>query len=157
MLNEEFPLTLLVTWSIYALTWLCYDTCNAMDNRLNIKSTPAIFSVHSWTTDVVITVENEQAFGIAKHVLASHLWLIQAVERAVDCNERCTYAALIIHCVDCIAAEYLTLHSLGTNCSSFLLFILINKWQFYDIKASFETYVLYSILYWFFIQIMSTK
>jgi hypothetical protein len=27
------------------------------------------------------------------------LWLIQAVKRGVDCNERWLYAALIIHCI----------------------------------------------------------
>jgi hypothetical protein len=32
-------------------------------------------------------------------------WLNQAVTRGVDCNERCLYVALIIHCVDCSVAE----------------------------------------------------
>jgi hypothetical protein len=32
-------------------------------------------------------------------------WLYQAVTRGVDCNERGLYAALIIHCVDCMRSR----------------------------------------------------
>jgi hypothetical protein len=32
-------------------------------------------------------------------------WLIHAVKRGVDCNERYLYTALIIRCVDCSVAE----------------------------------------------------
>jgi hypothetical protein len=32
-------------------------------------------------------------------------WLNHAVERGIDCNVRGLYALLIIHCVDCCAAE----------------------------------------------------
>jgi hypothetical protein len=51
--------------------WLCYDTCNAMDNQRIIQSTPTIFSFKSWTTDVVIRVGKVR--GSATHTLASYL------------------------------------------------------------------------------------
>jgi hypothetical protein len=60
----------------------------------------------SWTTDVVITVEKVRApnagrLSEAPHMYWPHIWwLIQAVYRGVDCNERWLYAALIICCVD---------------------------------------------------------
>jgi hypothetical protein len=42
----------------------------------------------------------------APNMFLPHIWwLIQAVKRGVDCNERCIYAELIIHCTDCSVAE----------------------------------------------------
>jgi hypothetical protein len=39
------------------------------------------------------------------------------VQRGVDCNERCLYAALIIHCVDCGVAESRSILIYGADSS----------------------------------------
>jgi hypothetical protein len=54
----------------------------------------------------VIIVEKMRAPNAGKRLGAQNMywprirWLIQAVKRGVDCNERCIYAALIIHWID---------------------------------------------------------
>jgi hypothetical protein len=66
-----------------------------MDNQRIIQSMPAIFSFKSWTIDVITNsrksahTERQQAFGNAKHVLATYLVAKSSiVEVGVDCNER---------------------------------------------------------------------
>jgi hypothetical protein len=62
------------------LAWYCYNTCNVMDNQRIIQSTPVIFSFKSGTIHRCFDysrksarTEHRQAFGSAKHVLASYL------------------------------------------------------------------------------------
>jgi hypothetical protein len=60
--------------------------------------------------DVVITAEicvNRTPTGIQEHqtCFGYNLGAAYRLLKGVDCNERCTYAALIIHSVDCGIAD----------------------------------------------------
>jgi hypothetical protein len=71
----------------------------------------------------------------------SHIWwLIQTVERGVDCNERSLYAALIIHCVDCSVAESDSDKSTSSGMHSQILFLKSNRlrvcyWIFSSVRG----------------------
>jgi hypothetical protein len=88
------------------LILFCYDTCSAIDYLHILQQMRTIFS-SPWTVNIVITlgkVSTTNSAGVQRK-WQKYTDICLMLNSWVDCNERFTFAELIILSVDCAVAE----------------------------------------------------